>query len=359
VFPIFAALTLFLAVATILPFLPFSHGVVRIGDFPRQQFFWVALALLVLSALLGGEETGWRIVQMTLAAVIAIHGRHLLRYTPIWRKQTVDAGPDDRGSPIRLVSANVKMGNDRYDEMRKEIARVDPDIVVFMEVDAKWRDGLAPLLQTYDHVVDETRDNSYGMIVASRLPFHDLHVQELLTEGVPSVIATVTVPDGRSFRLYCIHPEPPVLHRGTEGRDGETALVALKVRDETLPAVVTGDLNDVAWSLTTERFRRISGLLDPRIGRRVFSTFDARLPFLRWPLDHLFHSPEFRLKGMERLKPCGSDHFPVLFELLFCDDGKAHSRPDDPDSDDIEDARDVVKDAHRRDEQAIGSDWEK
>ncbi|MHB2267186.1 endonuclease/exonuclease/phosphatase family protein [Aliihoeflea sp. PC F10.4] len=354
-----AAFTLFLVVATVLPFLPASHGIVRVGDFPRQQIFWLALALLIASTVFGGDETAWRVMQMALAAIIVIQGRHIVRYTPLWRKQTVDAGPGDKGVSLKLASANVKMGNDRYEAMRTEIARVDPDIAVFMEVDDKWRDGLASLLDTYDHVVDEARDNSYGMIVASKLPLSNLTVEELLTDGVPSVIATVTVEDGRSFRLYCLHPEPPVPHKGTEGRDGETALAALKVKDETLPVIVTGDLNDVAWSLTTERFRKVSGLLDPRIGRRVFSTFDARLPFLRWPLDHLFHSPEFRLVGMERLAASGSDHFPVLFELLFCDEEKAHSRPDTPDSGDIKDAQEVVKDARARDEEAIGTDWEK
>ena len=358
-FLILAALTLFLVIVTLLPFLPFSHGIVRVGDFPRQQFFWLALVLLVLSVALGDDATGWRVMQMALAGVIVIHARHILRYTPLWRKQTVDVGPAENGVPLRLVSANVKMGNDRYDEMRAEIARADPDIVVFMEVDAKWRNGLSALLDSYDHVIDQTRDNSYGMIVASKFPLGDLQVEELLTDGVPSAIASVTVADGKVFRLYCIHPEPPVIHRGTEGRDGETALVALKVKDEALPVIVTGDLNDVAWSMTTERFRTVSGLLDPRIGRRIFSTFDARLPFLRWPLDHLFHSPEFRLVRMERLKPCGSDHFPVLFELMFCDDEKAHSEPDEPNGDDIRQAREVVSDARARTEDAIGTDWEK
>lgn len=355
----FAALTLFLVVATALPFLPVSHGIARVGDFPRQQFFWLAVALLVVSAIYGDAETGWRVMQMALAAIIAVHARHILRYTPIWRKQTADAAPGDKGIHLKLVSANVKMGNERHEEMRAEIARVDPDIVILMEVDERWRDSFAPLLDTYDHVIDQTRDNSYGMIVASKFPLADLHVEELLTEGVPSVIASVTVADGKVFRLYCIHPEPPVIHRGTEGRDGETALVALKAKDEKMPVIVTGDLNDVAWSMTTERFRTVSGLLDPRIGRRIFSTFDARLPFLRWPLDHLFHSPEFRLVSMKRLKPCGSDHFPVLFELMFCDDEKSHSEPDNPDSDDVDEAREVVREARARDEQAIGTDWEK
>lgn len=358
-FLIFAALTAFLVVATVLPFFPFSHGIVRVGDFPRQQFLALAAFLLVASMFVGGAETGWRVVQMALAAIIVVQAPHILRYTPLWRKQTADAKPEDEGERIRLVSSNVKMSNTHYRELADEIAAVDPDIVVLMEVDDNWRAGVADLLARYDHVADAARDNSYGMIVASKFPFESYEVDELLTEGVPSVIATIRTPKGKVFRAYFIHPEPPVPHRGTEGRDGETALVALKVKDEKLPVLVTGDLNDVAWSMTTERFRKISGLLDPRIGRRIFSTFDARFPLLRWPLDHLFHSAEFRLVGMKRLKPCGSDHFPVFFELLFCRSEKAESEPDEANGEEIQEAREVVEEARERDEEAIGTDWEK
>ncbi len=358
-FLIFATLTGFLLATAVLPFFPFSHGIVRVGDFPRQQFLGLALLLLLVSILFGGAETGWRVMQMALAAVIAIQLPHILRFTPLWRKQTADAQPGDRGDRIRLVSSNVKMANTRYRELAEEIASVDPDIVVLMETDAKWREGVAALLARYEHVADAVRDDSYGMIVASKFALETVEIGDLLTEGVPSVIAIIVTPQGRRFRAFFIHPEPPVLTRGTEGRDGETALVALKAKDETLPVLVTGDLNDVAWSVTTERFRKISGLLDPRIGRHVFSTFDARLPLLRWPLDHLFHSAEFRLIDMKRLKPCGSDHFPVCFDLLLRHSKKAGSEPDPADGDDLEEARDVVAQARARDEEPIGADWEK
>ena len=358
-FVILAALTLFLVVASVLPFFPFSHGIVRVGDFPRQQFLALAAALLLASVFVGGDETGLRVIQMALAAVVAIQAPHILRFTPIWRRQTADAEASDEGERIRLVSSNVKMSNTHYRELADEIAAVDPDILVLMEVDDNWRAGVADLLARYDHVADAARDNSYGMIVGSKFPFESHEIDELLTEGVPSVIATIRTPKGNRFRAYFIHPEPPVPHRGTEGRDGETALVALKVKDEKLPVMVTGDLNDVAWSVTTERFRKISGLLDPRIGRRIFSTFDARFPLLRWPLDHLFHSAEFRLIDMKRLNPCGSDHFPVCFELLFCRSEKAESEPEAADGDDIAEAREVVEEARARDEEAIGTDWEK
>ncbi|MFD2432733.1 hypothetical protein ACFSO9_03760 [Mesonia maritima] len=52
-------------------------------------------------------------------------------------------------------------------------------------------------------------------------------------------------------------------------------------------------------------------MLDPRIGRGFFSTYNANNFLLRWPLDHMFSSEHFGLNEIERLKDIGSDHFPI------------------------------------------------
>jgi hypothetical protein len=48
----------------------------------------------------------------------------------------------------------------------------------------------------------------------------------------------------------------------------------------------------------------------------MFSTFHAKYPMLRWPLDHVFHEASFTLGTLKRLSYFGSDHFPVLVELV-------------------------------------------
>lgn len=354
-----AFLTILLAAATALPFLPFAHGIVRIGDFPRQQILAIAVLLLALTFLATSDAT-WRLMQVVLAAISMVQLYHIIPFTPVWRKQSADYDPaTDQGEGFRLLACNVKMSNRDFDGLAVLIRESVPDLFVLMEVDEKWLAGLAGLLAAYPYVVAQPQDNSYGMVLASKFELRDQKVQYLLTEGVPSIITDVVTPAEQVFRLYFIHPEPPVPHRGAEGRDGETGLVALKVREEKKPVIVTGDLNDVAWSGTTERFRRISRLLDPRIGRKVFSTFDARYPLIRWPLDHLFHSPEFRLAGMKRLPPCGSDHFPVVFDLVLCPDGEAESHPEQADEDDVDRAKELASEAKARDESPIGTDWEK
>jgi hypothetical protein len=136
-------------------------------------------------------------------------------------------------------------------------------------------------------------------------------------------------------------------------------MVGLRVRDETRPVIVTGDLNDVAWSRTTRRFLRVAGLLDPREGRGPYNSFDARYLFLRWPLDHIFHSSHFQVIAMRRLPFVGSDHFPMLYDLALIEAaGEKNGDPEPADRRDLEEAEELVSTEQKRDRKPIGEDWE-
>jgi endonuclease/exonuclease/phosphatase (EEP) superfamily protein YafD len=119
-----------------------------------------------------------------------------------------------------------------------------------------------------------------------------------------------------------VHPAPPAPgenDKSTE-RDVELLLLARALADRHERIIVAGDLNDVAWSATTRLFRQISGLLDLRIGRGLYNTFNADHWYARWPLDHVFVSTHFKVVNIERLPHIGSDHFPLLVELAVTDD---------------------------------------
>jgi endonuclease/exonuclease/phosphatase (EEP) superfamily protein YafD len=167
------------------------------------------------------------------------------------------------------------------------------------------------------HRVAVPLDNLYGMHLYSRLALIESEIKFILSDEIPSIHATLTLNAGNIVQLYCLHPKPPSPTEAKDStlRDAELLIIGDRIKDLDQSCIVMGDLNDVAWSRTTRLFQRISGLLDPRVGRYFMNTFHADYPLLRWSLDHIFHSTDFGLVDMKRLDHIGSDHFPVYVVL--------------------------------------------
>lgn len=357
---ILTALTIFLLFATGISFARIAHGFVRVFAFPRLQFLALTLVLVPLTVWLVEPVLWMWSLLVGQAIVVAVQVVLIAQFTPLRRRQSQLYEGDPNGkNTVSVLSYNVKMSNRDHDRAISLVRDVDPDIAIFMETDGNWAEALEPLLEGRPHGVWHPLDNSYGMILMSRHPLEDTKVQYLVMQGVPSIMTTVVLPDGQRFRLYGVHPEPPVPHADSAGRDAELLKVAELVKENPAPAIVCGDLNDVAWSHTTRLFQRVSGLLDPRVGRGFYNTFDTRFWFMRWPLDHLFHDARFQLVAMKRLPDIGSDHYPMYFKLALTASGEAAEMPESEDAADREECAEIEKDARALDRDAIGTDWEK
>ncbi|MES2564444.1 MAG: endonuclease/exonuclease/phosphatase family protein, partial [Pseudomonadota bacterium] len=172
------------------------------------------------------------------------------------------------------------------------IREADPDLILLVEADHWWQQQMRAFEMSHRYIVHQPQDNTYGMLLYSRLELVDARVHFLIQDDIPSIHAVVKLSSGLDVELYCLHPRPPFPGEDDESthRDAELLLVGKKIKATGKPTVVCGDLNDVAWSRTNYLFQDISGLLDPRIGRGFFNTFHASYFFLRFPLDHVFHS---------------------------------------------------------------------
>jgi len=200
--------------------------------------------------------------------------------------------------------------------------------VLLLETDHYWENQMKSLVKDYPHRVLEPKDNTYGMLLYSRLPLSDMTVKYLVEQDIPSIHAWVHLPSGVKVRLYGLHPRPPVPSenpRSTE-KDAELVMVGKEAATLNAPVIVAGDLNDVAWSYTTALFQRLSRLLDPRKGRGFFNTFSANNPLVRIPLDHVFVSSHFKLISIQRLGHIGSDHFPIYLRLQY-ENGNQYEQP--------------------------------
>jgi len=287
-------------------------------DFPRMQLAVSAALLLLLQIIfLNTEEPGVRVLIVITLVCLVWQLWWVLPYTFVWPAEVKTTKNPEPDAKLDILTANVLMSNRQADDLLKLVRRHQPDVLVTLESDDWWERQLDTLQTDMPYSMKCPLDNLYGMHVYSRLPLEDTEISYLVEDDVPSMHARVRLRTGDLVRMHFLHPAPPSPTENTESseRDAELVIVSRSVVDSDQPVLVTGDLNDVAWSATTRLFRKLSGLLDPRVGRGMFNTFHAEYPFMRWPLDHLFHSQHFTVVSIKRLPYFGSDHFPLLTEL--------------------------------------------
>ncbi len=292
----------------------------RGADFPRLQVLVLGIVAFVLMLLWDAAWDTPRYVILTgLIAALAYQLKMVLPYTFIWKKQVKKVKPEQLNpdQQISLMVSNVLTTNQKYHLLIAEIRKYQPDLVLTLETDTVWQQQLAVIEPDYPYRVPVPLDNLYGMHLYSRLPLKETEVKFILSDEIPSIHTTVILRSGQPVQLYCLHPKPPSPTEAKDStlRDAELLIVGDQIKDLDESCIVMGDLNDVAWSRTTRLFQRISGLLDPRVGRHYVNTFHADYPLLRWSLDHVFHSTDFALVEMRRLPHMGSDHFPVYVVL--------------------------------------------
>jgi hypothetical protein len=76
-----------------------------------------------------------------------------------------------------------------------------------------------------------------------------------------------------------------------------------------------------------------------RKGRGLFNTYDANNLMLRWPLDHIFISDDFRVRTIRLGNDIGPDHFPFFTQLTFEPDKAKEQRLDYPTEEELETAK--------------------
>ena len=314
-------IAIILVTVTLVPLSRQRQWYIRALDFPRLQFAVASLIWLIVWSL--GTHSGSTLLTFCAIALLAtlayqlfwifpntqMHGVEIERYLPE-RQQAL--------ANIRLLSSNVLMDNRNAPALLSLVHKHQPDVLVVLESDQWWQTQL-DTLDDYPHRLACPMDNLYGMHIYSKYELTDPQINFLVEDDKPSMTAKLKLDEQHSVEFHVMHPAPPAPGENDESieRDVELLLVAKRVAGIRHPVIVAGDLNDVAWSATTRLFREISGLKDPRTGRGMFNTFNARHWFIRWPLDHVFVSSHFKLVKLLRLPDIGSDHFPLLVELAL------------------------------------------
>jgi endonuclease/exonuclease/phosphatase (EEP) superfamily protein YafD len=319
---------------TLLPLVRNDYWTFRVFEYPRLQklFLNLLIGILFVCQLDSGLKSDWFFLLLLSANAIYLFIK-IYPFTFFAKKALLAADKVDPANKLTIISSNVFQDNKNTGGCMRMLEKYNPDIILLLETDQFWFEGTKELGQQYPHQVLVPLKNTYGMLLYSKLELVNPQVRYLVDDEIPSILTNVRLGSGQQIVLHCVHPTPPVPGENTHSteRDKELLLVAKEVKESNMPGIVVGDLNDVAWSYTTELFTKISGMLDPRIGRGFYNTFHAKIPFLRFPLDHVFCTTDFKLISLKRLPNFNSDHFPILISLQY--EKIAAHQQDEPEAD--------------------------
>jgi len=350
-------LSLGLACVTAVPLLRSDAWRIRVFDFPRIQIaVLLGLTLAGYAALrIYGRLRPWEYALVAVAGLaLAWQLISIAPYTALYSGQISDSHAEDDSNRLSLLIYNVFSENRDVEALLGLIRETDPDIILLSEPTQWWLEQLNGLEEDYPYTLFQPQENEYGKLLYSRLELVNPKIRFLIEPDIPSLFSRVRLRSGTLVSLYGVHPRPPGVkpseeedaedaeREDTDNRDAELLLVAKEVDDlGDVPVIVAGDFNDVAWSHTTRLFQRTSGLLDPRVGRGLFNTFDTRSRLFRFPLDYVFASRHFLLVELRRLPDIGSDHFPMLVVLDY-DPGATLDEEPKPDAGDEQEADEAI-----------------
>lgn len=314
-----ASALVLLVVASVLPVIDTDVWWVRVLDFPRLHYLVGLVAMGLLYVALAGvrRAVDWLVLGPALLGIgYNVHKIHV--YVPPHPPMAVTIDSCPAGSRLRLLIANVKMGNHRAARLIELVRDHDPDLFFAMETDAWWDEQLAVLAPLFhEHVdhFDDVESDHFGLHLFSKYPLLSPDTRFLTGEDAPAVFTGVRLPTGERISFFGIHPRPPAFGQSSLWRDTQILAAAALARQSDDPVVVAGDLNAVPWEQVVHRALRVGRLMDPRIGRGYLASYDAQQPWFWWPLDQVIFQDEFALLAFDRLPAFGSDHHPILADL--------------------------------------------
>ena len=262
-----------------------------------------ALALLVLRSLPVAAAVG--LVALVHVASLS----HLV----------IGGGPAaaGTGAPLRVVQFNVLTSNDRVPEAAAWLADQDADVIVAQETDLAWAIGLTDGLDGWEPLpTDTVRSDNFGLMVFVRDGLAVASV-EVTDRDIPAIAVELGVAGSPTTLVYAVHTLPPTSPDQVEVADEQLDRAAATVTAHDGPSLVVGDLNATRWSGSYRRLIDATELRNSADGRGLGGTWPAPLWFTGMiGIDHVLVSDEVAVTGWRTGPSLGSDHLPVVVDLV-------------------------------------------
>src|SRR5690606_6870624 len=130
-------------------------------------------------------------------------------FTPLGRKM-IKTVPYNEEVGINILVANVYQYNKEFGKLISLVKSIKPDLAFFVETDKAWEKGLKEIENDYPTQIKIPKDNTYGLILYTRMEITRQEINYLIDEEVPSLEIDLKLRNGEIITIYAIHPTPPV-----------------------------------------------------------------------------------------------------------------------------------------------------
>ncbi|MBB6429328.1 endonuclease/exonuclease/phosphatase family protein [Algisphaera agarilytica] len=277
------------------------------AHFRLQYAAGLVIAVIGMGLLKKWVSTG------VFGAALVLNGVLL---APLW---IAPAQPQSGGPELRLVAFNVLTSNTQKQAVTDWLNTTDADVLILQEVNQVWIEHLDhELVGFYRLQTASTREDNFGIAAYIR--------GGLVVDEFDSVIDTAEVPaihvvlefQGQKIRIMGVHTLPPVGSAYSRFRREQLRDASARVTQSEEPVVVAGDLNATRWSSPLRRLLRETELRDSAEGFGHQGTWPSSLAWTGMiPIDHVLVSPDIRVEDRWVGPALGSDHCPVVVDLVL------------------------------------------
>jgi endonuclease/exonuclease/phosphatase (EEP) superfamily protein YafD len=308
--PLVLAQTIILAVflGSIAGFLGDVHHYLELISHFKLQCLMIALAcLLVFIAL----HAWWSALFACFIVVL-----NLVTVLP-WYIPPSTAPLQEPYYPMKLLFANVESRNKNFSDFIRYVMSENPDVLIIQEATELWIKRLQVLEERFPYHKALPRPGGVGIALYSRLPVAHFDVIALGSARPPGLLTRFT--RGGVLSVVAVHARPPLRRHDFRQRNEQLRDAAAMVQALPAPKILVGDLNTSLWSPYYAHLIRHTGLSNARQGFGLLPTWPAYMPVQvgMIPIDHCLVSPDIRVIQMRTGRHIGSDHLPIVVEMVI------------------------------------------
>lgn len=206
--------------------------------------------------------------------------------------------------PYHLSVVHVNLSNvSDIDSTIKVLKTCKAGLISLHELDPMWQQIIADQLsEDYPFQQYYVDIGLYGMGIISKYRMAGLDT--LYFDGVPALRTAVSV-DGQDLRLFSLHSEPQIHKLAHEKLLTQLDAVGMQIAQDSLPSLVFGEFNLVAWSTELQEFCRNAGLHESRNGFMQYVSRGVG-SLLVTPFDHIFFTSPLQVVDFSNMMEPGS-----------------------------------------------------